>query len=74
MDAKAYIQMSMCVIKRAEIPNEPTPSLKQANRNEDRRKFKKKNITPFISERGTTFGEPRLKLIRVGFRRRNDCA
>ncbi|TBU07015.1 hypothetical protein CWI39_0385p0030 [Hamiltosporidium magnivora] len=48
--------MSMYVIKRAEIPNEPTPSLKQANINENGRKFKKKNITPLFQNEAPRLG------------------
>ncbi|KAK1347531.1 hypothetical protein LUQ84_003066 [Hamiltosporidium tvaerminnensis] len=49
----------MGVIMRAEMHEEPIPSLKEEKREEDDAKnFKPKNKAPFISQGGTTLEEP----------------
>ncbi|TBU03124.1 hypothetical protein CWI36_0983p0020 [Hamiltosporidium magnivora] len=51
----------MGVIMRAEMHEEPTPSLKEAKRDEDGFKIFLKN-TPLISERGTILEEPTINI------------
>ncbi|TBU09141.1 hypothetical protein CWI36_0057p0010 [Hamiltosporidium magnivora] len=67
MNVEAYIHsivlkktsVSMGVIMRAEMYEEPTPPLKEEKREEDGAKnFKPKNKAPFISQEGTTLEEP----------------
>ncbi|TBT98570.1 hypothetical protein CWI36_2328p0010 [Hamiltosporidium magnivora] len=66
MNVEAYIQsivlkktkVSIGVIMRAEMHEEPIPPLKEAKREEDGVKIlKPKNNTPFISQGGTTLEE-----------------
>ncbi|KAK1349666.1 hypothetical protein LUQ84_001318 [Hamiltosporidium tvaerminnensis] len=58
-DEESCERASMGVIMRSEMHEDPTPSLKEAKREEDGAKnFKPKNKAPLISQGGTTLEEP----------------
>ncbi|TBT99473.1 hypothetical protein CWI36_1964p0010, partial [Hamiltosporidium magnivora] len=60
---ESWERASMGVIMRPEIHEEPTPSLKEAKREEDCAKnLKPKNNAPLISQGGTTLEEPIINI------------
>ncbi|TBU20067.1 hypothetical protein CWI38_0138p0040 [Hamiltosporidium tvaerminnensis] len=62
-DRRRGLEASMGVIMRSEMHEEPTPSLKEAKREEDGAKnLKLKNNTPLISQGGITLEEPTINI------------